>query len=313
MNDEINNVDIIEYIISEECKGLRADQAIANENIQFSRSLVQKWIKKGNITVNNKIIKPKDILSENDKVTIIPEENINSNFIKPEEIFIKVEYEDKDLVVVNKDINTVSHPGAGNTSGTLANGLAYKYPELVNLPRSGLIHRLDKDTSGLLIVARSIESYMILIKKMQNKEIKRRYIAFVNGQLMKNGQINQPISRHRIDRKKMAVNPLGKEAITDYEVIKNYKYASKVRLKLHTGRTHQIRVHMQYLGYPIIGDKTYGLKIDKNNKIDILKEFSRQALHAEELQFIHPRNGQDINIKSEVPKDLKELEEALDV
>jgi len=313
MNDEINNVDIIEYIISEECKGLRADQAIANENIQFSRSLVQKWIKKGNITVNNKIIKPKDILSENDKVTIIPEENINSNFIKPEEIFIKVEYEDKDLIVVNKDINIVSHPGAGNTSGTLANGLAYKYPELVNLPRSGLIHRLDKDTSGLLIVARSIESYMILIKKMQNKEIKRRYIAFVNGQLMKNGQINQPISRHRIDRKKMAVNPSGKEAITDYEVIKNYKYASKVRLKLHTGRTHQIRVHMQYLGYPIIGDKTYGLKIDKNNKIDILKEFSRQALHAEELQFIHPRNGQDINIKSEVPKDLKELEEALDV
>lgn len=313
MNDEINNVDIIEYIISEECKGLRADQAIANENIQFSRSLVQKWIKKGNITVNNKIIKPKDILSENDKVTIIPEENINPNFIKPEEIFIKVEYEDKDLIVVNKDINIVSHPGAGNTSGTLANGLAYKYPELVNLPRSGLIHRLDKDTSGLLIVARSIESYMILIKKMQNKEIKRRYIAFVNGQLMKNGQINQPISRHRIDRKKMAVNPSGKEAITDYEVIKNYKYASKVRLKLHTGRTHQIRVHMQYLGYPIIGDKTYGLKIDKNNKIDILKEFSRQALHAEELQFIHPRNGQDINIKSEVPKDLKELEEALDV
>jgi len=313
MNDEINNVDIIEYIISEECKGLRADQAIANENIQFSRSLVQKWIKKGNITVNNKIIKPKDILSENDKVTIIPEENINSNFIKPEEIFIKVEYEDKDLIVVNKDINIVSHPGAGNTRGTLANGLAYKYPELVNLPRSGLIHRLDKDTSGLLIVARSIESYMILIKKMQNKEIKRRYIAFVNGQLMKNGQINQPISRHRIDRKKMAVNPSGKEAITDYEVIKNYKYASKVRLKLHTGRTHQIRVHMQYLGYPIIGDKTYGLKIDKNNKIDILKEFSRQALHAEELQFIHPRNGQDINIKSEVPKDLKELEEALDV
>ena len=262
MNDENNNVDIIDYIISEECKGLRADQAIANENIQFSRSLVQKWIKKGNITVNNKIIKPKDILSENDKVTIIPEENINSNFIKPEEIFIKVEYEDKDLIVVNKDINIVSHPGAGNTSGTLANGLAYKYPELVNLPRSGLIHRLDKDTSGLLIVARSIESYMILIKKMQNKEIKRRYIAFVNGQLMKNGQINQPISRHRIDRKKMAVNPSGKEAITDYEVIKNYKYASKVRLKLHTGRTHQIRVHMQYLGYPIIGDKTYGLKID---------------------------------------------------
>ena len=209
MNDEINNVDIIEYIISEECKGLRADQAIANENIQFSRSLVQKWIKKGNITVNNKIIKPKDILSENDKVTIIPEENNNSNFIKPEEILIKVEYEDKDLIVVNKDINIVSHPGAGNTSGTLANGLAYKYPELVNLPRSGLIHRLDKDTSGLLIVARSIESYMILIKKMQNKEIKRRYIAFVNGQLMKNGQINQPISRHRIDRKKMAVNPSG--------------------------------------------------------------------------------------------------------
>ncbi len=313
MNEEIKIHDIIEYRISEESKGLRADQGIAKENKQFSRSLIQKWIKKGIIKINDKIAKPKDILEENDKVTIIPEENINPEYIEPQDIKINIAYEDKDLIIINKKTNIICHPAAGHSKGTIANGLIYLYPELKNLPRSGLIHRLDKDTTGLLIVARTIESYTTLIKKMQERKISRNYIAFSHGLIMKNGIINQPISRHRLDRKKMSVNINGKEAITEYKVIKNYKKNSKVKLKLHTGRTHQIRVHMQNIGFPLIGDKVYGVNIKANDMFDEkIKFFPRQALHAESLSLIHPKTNKNINISSQLPDDLISLEKHLD-
>ena len=313
MNNEDKNIDIIEYIISEESKGLRADQAISIENKQFSRSLIQKWIKKGKVLVNDKTIRSKDILNLKDKITIIPEENINPDYIEPENINLEIAYEDQDLIVINKHKNIIAHPAAGHSKGTIANALIYMYPELANLPRSGLIHRLDKDTTGLLIVARNINSFTFLTRALQERSINRYYIAYVHGILMKNGIINQPISRHKADRKKMSVNIDGKEAITNYEVIKNYKYSSKLRLKLHTGRTHQIRVHMQYEGYPLIGDQIYGLK--KRNNKNIAKEvndFTRQALHAEVLELTHPIKNTTLEIKSNLPKDLNELEEILD-
>ena len=313
MNNELKNTDIIEYIISEESKGLRADQAIAQENNQYSRSLIQKWIKKGNILVNDKIIRSKDILSVNDKITISPEDNINSDYIKPENIKLDIVYEDADIIIVNKHSNIVAHPAAGNSNLTLANGLVYIYPELSNLPRSGLIHRLDKDTTGLLIVSRNIKSYTKMIKNMQERKITRCYIGYSHGLLMKNNTINQPISRHKTDRKKMAVNVSGKDAITNYEVIKNYKLFTKLRLKLHTGRTHQIRVHMQYEGYPIIGDQTYGVNINKQKDIDdLVKKFPRQALHAETLEFKQPSTNKILEIKSNLPEDLINLEKILD-
>ena len=311
MITEIKSKDIIEYIISEECKGLRADQAIAQENKDFSRSLIQKWIKKGNILVNGKTIKAKDILCIDDKITIFPEENINIEFIVSEYIPIEVVYEDNDLIIINKKSNIISHPAAGHKIGTLANGLIYMYPELSNLPRSGLIHRLDKDTTGLLIVARNIKSYTRLVKSMQDRDINRYYIAYVHGLLMKNGQINKPISRHNIDRKKMSVNINGKEAVTDYEVLQNYKNFSKVKLKLHTGRTHQIRVHMQYEGYPIIGDQMYGIKKNNININEHIKKFPRQALHAFQLIFNHPYMEKIINLESSLPEDLINLEKIL--
>lgn len=313
MNNELKNTDIIEYIISEESKGLRADQAIAQENNQYSRSLIQKWIKKGNILVNDKIIRSKDILSVNDKITISPEDNINSDYIKPENIKIDIIYEDEDIIIVNKHSNIVCHPAAGNSNSTLANGLVYLFPELSNLPRSGLIHRLDKDTTGLLIVSRNIKSYTNMTKNMQERKITRHYIAYSHGLLMKNDTINQPISRHKTDRKKMAVNASGKDAITDYEVIKNYKLFTKLRLKLHTGRTHQIRVHMQYEGYPLIGDQTYGISMNKQKNInDLVKKFPRQALHAETLEFKQPITKKILKIKSDLPEDLINLEKTLD-
>ena len=310
MGNEINNIDIIEYIISEESKGLRADLAITMANDKFSRSLIQKWIKKGRVLVNGRKIKPKDIVNLNDKITINPEENINSEEIKPEKIKLEIAYEDKDIIVINKHSNIIAHPAAGHNKGTVANGLAHLYPELLNLPRSGLIHRLDKNTTGLLIVARNIKSYTNLVKSMQGREISRYYVAYTHGLIMRNNTINQPIGRHKTDRMKMAVNINGKEAITHYEVQKNYKHFSKLKLKLHTGRTHQIRVHMQFEGYPLIGDQTYGAKI---NDIDnMVKIFPRQALHAETLQFIHPENKKPVEIKSSLPIDLVNLEELLE-
>ena len=310
MSDEIKNTDIIEYIISEESKGLRADQAIAKLNNQFSRSLIQKWIKKGNVLVNGKKIKPRDIVNLDDKIKIVPEENINPEHINPEKINLEIAYEDNDLIVINKHSNIIAHPAAGHNKGTIANGLAYLYPELVNLPRSGLIHRLDKNTTGLLIVARNIKSYTNLVKSMQDREISRYYTAYAHGLIMRNNTINQPIGRHKTDRMKMAVNASGKEAITHYEVVKNYKHFSKLKLKLHTGRTHQIRVHMQFEGYPIIGDQTYGAKV--NHIHDMIKNFPRQALHAETLQFTHPETKDSVDIKSKLPIDLIELEKFLE-
>jgi len=313
MNDELKNNDIIEYIISEESKGLRVDQGIANENKQFSRSLIQKWIKNGNIKINDNNIKSKDILEINDKVTIIPEESINPELIEPQDIKIDIAYKDNDLIIINKKNNIICHPAAGHSKDTIANGLVYLFPELKNLPRSGLIHRLDKDTTGLLVVARTIEGYTRLIRSMQNRNITRHYIAFCHGLVMKNGKVDQPMSRNRTDRKKMAVNIYGKEAITEYEVIKNYKKNTKLRLKLHTGRTHQIRVHMQFLGFPLIGDKTYGLNIKSNNNINKkIKLFSRQALHAESLSFSHPITNKKISIHSRLPDDLISLEKELE-
>ena len=313
MNDELKNNDIIEYIISEESKGLRVDQGIAKENKQFSRSLIQKWIKNGNIKINDNNIKSKDILAINDRVTIIPEESMNSEYLEPQDIKIDIVYKDNDLIIINKKTNIICHPAAGHSKGTIANGLIYMFPELKNLPRSGLIHRLDKDTSGLLIVARTIESYTKLIRSMQNRNISRHYIAFCHGLVMKNGKIEYPISRHRVDRKKMAVNIIGKEAVTEYEVIKNYEKNTKLRLKLQTGRTHQIRVHMQYLGFPLIGDQTYGLNIKSNKDISQkIKLFSRQALHAESLSFSHPITNKKVNINSKLPNDLICLEKELE-
>ena len=187
--------------------------------------------------------------------------------------------------------------------------MIYLFPELKNLPRAGLIHRLDKNTTGLLIIARTIESYTALVKSMQERKISRHYIAFCHGLVMKNGIINQPIARHKTDRKKMGVSINGKEAITEYSVIKNYKRSTKLKLKLQTGRTHQIRVHMQYIGFPLIGDQTYGLNTHKGS--NEIKSFARQALHAESLSFIHPLTNKNINIQSELSDDLINLENIL--
>ena len=312
MKKNSKNNNFIEYIISEESKGLRLDLAISNEYDQYSRSLIQKWIKKEKILLNGKITKAKEILNINDKVTIFPEENINSDVIIPENIEINVNYEDDDILVINKNSGIVVHPAESVKKGTIANGLVFKYPELVNLPRSGLIHRLDKDTSGLLIIAKNLKSFTFLTKILQERKIFKQYIAIVHGRVMKNDTISKPISRHRTNRKKMSVNIDGKEAITEYEVIKNFNSYTKLKINLITGRTHQIRVHMSYLGYPLVGDQTYGINSNKIGDQDsIIKNFPRQALHAQKIKFNHPTTGEYITLESELPKDILSLEKKI--
>ena len=307
MNNKINN-NVIEYIISEESKGLRVDQAISKAYDEYSRSLIQKWIKKEKILLNGKTTRAKAILSLNDKITIFPEENISSDEILPENIRIDINYEDEDLLVIEKNTNIVSHPAESVKKGTIANGLVHKFPELANLPRAGLIHRLDKDTSGLLIVAKHLKSFQLLTQAMQNRQITKNYIAYVHGQIMKNSTINKPISRHKTNRKKMAVNIGGKEAITSYEVLENFKFFTKLKINLLTGRTHQIRVHMNYIGYPIVGDQIYGLNSNKcKSSSNLVKKFPRQALHAKKLEFTHPFSKKKLTLTSQVPKDLFNL------
>ena len=312
MKKNSKNNNFIEYIISEESKGLRLDLAISNEYDQYSRSLIQKWIKKEKILLNGKITKAKEILNINDKITIFPEENINPDIIIPENIEINVNYEDDDILVINKNSGIVVHPAESVKKGTIANGLVFKYPELVNLPRSGLIHRLDKDTSGLLIIAKNLKSFTFLTKILQERKIFKQYIAFVHGRVMKNDTISKPISRHRTNRKKMSVNIDGKEAITEYEVIKNFNSYTKLKINLITGRTHQIRVHMSYLGYPVVGDQTYGINSNKIGDQDsIIKNFPRQALHAHKIKFNHPITGEYITLESELPEDILSLEKEI--
>ena len=312
MKNNSTNNNFIEYIISEESKGLRLDQAISKEYDQYSRSLIQKWIKKEKILLNGKITKAKEILNINDKVTIFPEENINPEIIIPENIEINVNYEDDDILVIDKNSGLVVHPAESVKKGTIANGLVFKYPELVNLPRSGLIHRLDKDTSGLLIIAKNLKSFTFLTKILQERKIFKQYIAIVHGRVMKNDTISKPISRHRTNRKKMSVNIDGKEAITEYEVIKNFSSFTKLKINLITGRTHQIRVHMSYLGYPLVGDQTYGINSNKICDQDsIIKNFPRQALHAQKIKFNHPITGEYITLESELPKDILSLEKEI--
>ena len=312
MKNNSKNNNFIEYIISEESKGLRLDQAVSKEYGQYSRSLIQKWIKKEKILLNGKITKAKEILHINDKVTIFPEENINPDIIIPEYIELKVNYEDDDILVIEKNSRIVVHPAESVKSGTIANGLVFKYPELINLPRSGLIHRLDKDTSGLLIVAKNLKSYTFLTRTLQERKISKQYIAFVHGRVMKNDIISKPISRHRTNRKKMSVNVDGKEAITEYEVIENFNSCTKLKINLITGRTHQIRVHMSYLGYPLVGDQTYGINSNKlGDQNSIIKNFPRQALHAQKLKFDHPITGEHISLESKLPKDILNLEQEI--
>lgn len=285
------------YIISREDSGIRIDSYL-NNILDMSRSKVQKLLKDGYIQVNNNSIKSSYVLKENDVVTVdeFPEEEMS---VEPEKMDLDIVYEDDDVIVINKPNGMVVHPAAGNYSGTLVNGLMYYSKNLSTINgdfRPGIVHRIDAYTTGLLVVAKNDKAHEFLARQLEEKTTHRKYWAIVWGVIQNDtGTIDAPIGRDLNNRKKMAVTAVNsKGAITHFRVLERFKNATLIELKLETGRTHQIRVHMDYIGYPVVNDPVYG-----NRK---LIDDSGQCLHAKELGFIHPRTNQYMEFNSELPE-----------
>ena len=291
--------------------GSRLDIVIAKEYPEYSRTHIKRWIEKGFLTLNGKQVKPRTKIMGNEIVEIRAEEE---ELIKdlPENIDIDIIFEDEDLIVVNKASNLVVHPGAGNKKGTLVNGLLAYNKNLSFLPRAGIVHRLDKNTSGLLISAKNESTYINLVRQLKERLISRKYLALVVGEPISGGKIDEPLGRHPRFRTKQAVVKKGKNALTFYKIVEKYRGYSLLEASLSTGRTHQIRVHFSYLGYPIVGDNTYGGKrkfpagISEMTR-EKISQFPRQALHASKLQFRHPQTGNRVSLHAPLPRDMSDL------
>lgn len=297
--------------VPESLSGNRLDQAAASLFPEYSRGRLQTWIKDGSLLVNNQPLRSRDKVFDDDLLTLETE-------LAAEEIWaaepgvLNIVYEDEDVLVLNKPVNTVVHPAAGNRSGTLLNSLLHYCPQLKEIPRAGIVHRLDKDTSGLMVIAKNLQSHKILVKQLQRREVEREYEAIVIGVMTAGGTVDLPLGRHPVHRQKRAVIENGKDSVTHYRVLNRFRAHTHVRVKLETGRTHQIRVHMSHIRYPLVGDPLYGgrLQIPKACSGELtrhLKEFRRQALHARRLGFIHPRTGEMCSWESELPDDMVTL------
>lgn len=302
--------------ISKEFVSSRLDQAIADLLPQYSRALIQQWIKQGDLLVDQRLAKASLKLVGGERI-FIKSVIEDVTLAQPEFIPIDVVFEDAHFLVVNKPAGLVVHPGAGNTSGTLMNALLNYDENLKAVPRAGIIHRLDKNTSGLLIVARNIESQFKLVKDLESRTIKRSYLAIVYGTPpYRAGEVDLALGRHPKERKKVAVRVDGKSARTHYTVTEKFEGHSLLGCELDTGRTHQIRVHMQALGNPIVGDIEYGgqyrrSKSDGPKLEEMLKAFPRQALHARKLVLNHPKNGKNFSFRAPIPLDFQNLLEAM--
>ena len=301
--------DILELEIPENCAGLRLDQALAQLLPTYSRNRIQTWILAKRITVDNLNANPKRTVwgGENIKIRMVAYHNETTNIAEPLEL--NIVYEDQAILIINKPAGMVVHPGNGNWQGTMLNGLLHYSSKLEEVPRAGIIHRLDKNTSGLLVVAKTLETQTNLVRQLQNRTMKRDYLTLVHGHVQFSGQVNAPIGRHPIQRVKMAINKNGKDARTYYMVKEKINGYTLLQCSLDTGRTHQIRVHMLSIGHPLVGDPTYGSKPRKSSQEirKLITSFPRQALHAKYLELIHPDTGQKVMWESELPKDFNEL------
>lgn len=287
-------------------RGERLDKVISREVPQYSRSRIQQWIEEGNITVDGHAARIKDIVLGDEIVVINPKSAPEETAFQAEDIPLEIVYEDDTILVINKKAGLVVHPAAGNWSGTLLNGLLYYCKQLQHIPRAGIVHRLDKDTSGLMVVAKTLEAQTNLVRQLQERTVKREYNALVWGVPIKAGTVDAAMARHPRDRLKMAVSNslVAKPAITHYQRIATGMLerfpVSLVACQLETGRTHQIRVHMLSLGFPLVGDQVYG-------KSHLARFFPRQALHARKLGLVHPQSGAAVEWEVPLPADLDEL------
>ena len=301
--------------VPDEYAGLRLDRALAQMFPEYSRSRLKEWFLAGAITVEGGPKRPRDAVSGGETVTFQPvaESAVRA---EPEPIDLDIVYEDDDLLVVNKPAGLVVHPGAGNPAGTLMNGLLHHVSTLEEVPRAGIIHRLDKDTSGLLLVAKTLTAHTALVRLLAEREISRHYLAVCNGALTGGGAVREPIGRHPVDRKRMSVQQNGKPAVTHYTVKERFRAFTFVNVKLETGRTHQIRVHFAHRRHALVGDQVYGgrLALPKgasDELVQTLRHFKRQALHATRLAFLHPVSGEQIDLTVDPPKDFQMLIETL--
>lgn len=301
--------------VPEEMAGMRLDQVLAELFPEFSRSKLQTWVKAERVQVNGVPLKSKDRLEGGEHIVLDaePERVIEC---AAEAIPLDIVYEDDALLIVNKPTGLVVHPAAGNWTGTLQNALLYHDAGLARLPRAGIVHRIDKETTGLLMVAKTLPAHTRLVEQLQAKDVHREYLAITRGRMTAGGTIDEPIGRHPVDRKKFAVRETGKPAVTHYRVIERFLRHTLIQVNLETGRTHQIRVHMEHIHYPLVGDPVYGGRFQMppqcNDRLEKeLRTFRRQALHAAKLGLQHPETGEYCEWEAPLPKDMQTLLEAL--
>ena len=291
--------------------GKRLDQALAQLLPQYSRSRIQRWIEEGAVQVNGLPVKSRDPVVGGETARVearLPEETA----IKAEKLPLDIVHQDAAVIILNKPPGVVVHPGAGNPGKTLQNALLAHDAKLKRVPRAGLVHRIDKDTSGLLVVARTVEAQTALVAELAEHEIEREYLAVCTGAMTGGGTVDKPIDRHRSHRLKFAVRSDGREAVTHYRIEKRFRQHTLARVRLETGRTHQIRVHMEHIGYPIVGDPLYaGRKRYPKGATpelrEMLEKFGRQALHAAKLTLTHPKTGKRVTYEAPLPDDMKKL------
>ncbi len=293
-------------------QGLRLDQLVATVWGDFSRSRLSQWIRAGDITLNGQVVKPKTPVSMGDDIALAAEWVAHDDQLTPQAMDLEVLFEDDDVMVINKPEGLVVHPGSGNPDGTLVNALIAREPALAALPRAGLVHRLDKDTTGCLLVAKNLHAHPVLVNLLKERDIQRAYWAVVWGQVLSGGEIDAPIGRHPTDRRKQAIRRDGRPALTHFRVAQRLAGATWLNVMLATGRTHQIRVHLAHHGCPIIGDPVYGRRGSPKglteDQRDAWQNFPRQALHAHHLACPHPLNpALRIDVNAPMPTDMRAL------
>jgi len=311
MNDESSATTKVEFCLLDDAAGGRLDQALAAMLPDVSRSQVQRWIEDDRVQLNRQAVNQRKRLQGRELVTMLVEEAAEIDS-QAQQIPLDVVYQDDAILVINKPAGLVVHPGAGNPDQTLVNGLLFFDPNLATLPRAGIVHRLDKDTSGLLVVARTEAARLNLVEQLSERSLTREYLALVNGPLIAGGTVDEPIARNPHDRRRMSVNPNGKPAITHYRVEQRFRSHTLLRVSLETGRTHQIRVHMAHIRHPIVGDPVYGgravnPKGASTEMLSALRSFGRQALHATRLGLEHPLTGEYLEWERPMPDDMQQL------
>lgn len=299
-------------IVPDSCLGKRFDQTLAEMFPDYSRSRLKEWILAGQVSVNGDALTiPREKMYGGEQIEIITEVEADIRF-DPQDIPLNIVYEDDDILVINKPVGLVVHPGAGNPDGTLLNGLLHYCPQLDVVPRAGIVHRLDKDTTGLMVVAKTIAAQTNLVESLQAREITREYEAIACGVMTAGGVVDAPIGRHSTKRTHMAVSMMGRPSVTHYRVMEKFRLHTRLRLRLETGRTHQIRVHMSHITHPLVGDPVYGGRPRPPRNAttelrEVLKDFKRQALHAAMLSLFHPITGEQMTWHAEIPQDMVNL------